>query len=1066
MKTSIQLMALGSFLCACPLATAVDYSWTGTEVPPNPTLFDGDWSNVSRWDQGMFFPSTDADSASIAPLGDPFFAVTMDLDTHIGALNFNSPNATLDLTNRNFRVDGANDWLAGTVISHNTQVLDSGGGTFTLGLDATATFDRTTLIDTATVDLQGNVKVEALTNNTQLTLTHGATNTGLLEIVTDSAASSKLILTNAPLINSGGGSLGELHFDGTGAGVREFNGDLVNNGDVRVMSNATFSKFGATITNAGSWVVDPGVTLNLSGGGQTFDHNDNGINVLGTLAGSGLTFNFNGGSISNNGLTLSNSTLNIAADAGGGSFTMLGSGGYSGNLKAFHDLTVLSTTNFTGVTAANGFTNDTQLTIESTGTNQARFTVTSGAIENLPAGVFTLTSVDGTTRLEADLTNSGTVSFQGEASYSKNFATLTNTGNITIESGAVLTTGVQQVWNQNGGVLNIQGAFSPSFLTLNYNDGMITGQPITLTSSNLNIGSDAGGGTFLQRGGSTYSGDLKSSHSVTVLSDTVNTGVVTANGFANAGEFKLLSTASGEAKLTITSGALTNQAAGTLSFEGAAGIRTLAGDLVNEGTVQVDGDTSLSGVASTVTNDGAWTVASGVSQRMNAGGGQSFTQQGGTLTNEGEFIADFVTVNFTGGDIIGNPIEITIGELHIGPAAGSGSFVMRRSGVYSGDITANQVVTVHGSTHNAVIMASNPFSVSGLLGMDSVGPNARLDVNNGPLVINGDGEIRFTGSGTLDLRADISNQGLISIEADGTLGTTAKTITNSGQIEADAIGKVVGSSFTNETSGLVTGSGGLDTTQTSFTNSGELAPGDGVGHFEIAGSVTSTATAVLSIEIGGTTPTTEYDQLETTGTAALGGTLAVKLVDLGGGLFLPDPTDTFTVLTAGTLSGAFANVANGGRASTLGGEGSFVVTYNGSTNMVVLSNFADGLPGDYNGDGTVNLADYTVWRNNLGAPAGTLPNDATNTPIGAAQYSQWMTNFGNALPAAGAFTAPVPEVDSKTQCSLLACCAVLFLRRARCFSFVPRAAATSPAPSDPAKVRPSRCGDRKTLSAS
>ena len=31
--------------------------------------------------------------------------------------------------------------------------------------------------------------------------------------------------------------------------------------------------------------------------------------------------------------------------------------------------------------------------------------------------------------------------------------------------------------------------------------------------------------------------------------------------------------------------------------------------------------------------------------------------------------------------------------------------------------------------------------------------------------------------------------------------------------------------------------------------------------------------------------------------------------------------------------------------------------------------------GDYNDDGSVNAADYTVWRNNVGAQHGTLPND-------------------------------------------------------------------------------------------
>ncbi len=53
------------------------------------------------------------------------------------------------------------------------------------------------------------------------------------------------------------------------------------------------------------------------------------------------------------------------------------------------------------------------------------------------------------------------------------------------------------------------------------------------------------------------------------------------------------------------------------------------------------------------------------------------------------------------------------------------------------------------------------------------------------------------------------------------------------------------------------------------------------------------------------------------------------------------------------------------------------------------------VPGDYNGDGMVDTADYIVWRNHLGAPAGTLPNDVDGEPIGIAQYATWKANYGN-----------------------------------------------------------------------
>ena len=57
-----------------------------------------------------------------------------------------------------------------------------------------------------------------------------------------------------------------------------------------------------------------------------------------------------------------------------------------------------------------------------------------------------------------------------------------------------------------------------------------------------------------------------------------------------------------------------------------------------------------------------------------------------------------------------------------------------------------------------------------------------------------------------------------------------------------------------------------------------------------------------------------------------------------------------------------------------------------------------GLPGDYNQDGVVDAADYTVWRDNLGQPEGTLPNDIDGGQIGPAQYATWQANFGSTGP--------------------------------------------------------------------
>lgn len=86
-----------------------------------------------------------------------------------------------------------------------------------------------------------------------------------------------------------------------------------------------------------------------------------------------------------------------------------------------------------------------------------------------------------------------------------------------------------------------------------------------------------------------------------------------------------------------------------------------------------------------------------------------------------------------------------------------------------------------------------------------------------------------------------------------------------------------------------------------------------------------------------------------------------------------------------------------------------------------------GLAGDFNQDNTVNLADYTVWRDKLGA-AG-LPNDNGLGTVGSAHYDLWKSQFGQSLPGAIATAAAVPE--PATVCLLLSAFGLAACRRRR-----------------------------------
>jgi hypothetical protein len=64
-----------------------------------------------------------------------------------------------------------------------------------------------------------------------------------------------------------------------------------------------------------------------------------------------------------------------------------------------------------------------------------------------------------------------------------------------------------------------------------------------------------------------------------------------------------------------------------------------------------------------------------------------------------------------------------------------------------------------------------------------------------------------------------------------------------------------------------------------------------------------------------------------------------------------------------------------------------------------------GLPGDYNANGTVDAADYVLWRN-----GGPLENEVADpSTISPADYDEWRARFGDALAGGAGSQVAVPE---------------------------------------------------------
>jgi hypothetical protein len=72
-----------------------------------------------------------------------------------------------------------------------------------------------------------------------------------------------------------------------------------------------------------------------------------------------------------------------------------------------------------------------------------------------------------------------------------------------------------------------------------------------------------------------------------------------------------------------------------------------------------------------------------------------------------------------------------------------------------------------------------------------------------------------------------------------------------------------------------------------------------------------------------------------------------------------------------------------------------------------------GLSGDYNGDGTVDSADYSLWRDTLGeAGAGLAADGDGDGTVDADDYAIWKNHFGQSLGPGGGAISAVPESTS------------------------------------------------------
>ncbi|MCC7474311.1 MAG: hypothetical protein IT425_02855 [Pirellulales bacterium] len=200
----------------------------------------------------------------------------------------------------------------------------------------------------------------------------------------------------------------------------------------------------------------------------------------------------------------------------------------------------------------------------------------------------------------------------------------------------------------------------------------------------------------------------------------------------------------------------------------------------------------------------------------------------------------------------------------------------------------------------------------------------------------------------------------------------------------------------------------------------ELAPN---GIVQMNDSYEQFANGTLKIEIGGTAPG-QFGKLNISHNALLNGFVELQLVNG----YSPSLGDEFQFLTASNLMNTvFSATSFPNLGPTLGWDLSYGP---GSVTARIISI----LEGDYNRDGIVDSADYTVWRHSFGNAVAT-PGDGAdgnrNGSIDLGDYQFWRERFGNVAGAGmgSAAALAVPEPATHFSAVLLVLTSSLASRR-------------------------------------
>ena len=430
--------------------------------------------------------------------------------------------------------------------------------------------------------------------------------------------------------------------------------------------------------------------------------------------------------------------------------------------------------------------------------------------------------------------------------------------------------------------------------------------------------------------------------------------------------------------------------------------------LVNNGVVRIVDYELVTGIS------GSGDVIAGAELALLAGNsytGQTIVEADGSIQPTDSTAFGSVagnTIVQPGGYIIARDDEFGPASLDVAE-----SFILAGSGDGAGalQIAAGTTATFQGGV--TIAAGGAKMRVSGLSSavlsgaFDATAGQASFDIAagsslelGGSAVIGGQGLVKLS-PGPLTFTAMVDLGGPTDIQAGLLSLAGGGSVTGSVRVAGGATLALAGTATWDAASAL-TGTGTIDG---NLAMPGTIAPGDSMtGELHIDGNLTLSSSSALLIEIGGPV-TGQFDQLDVTGLALLDGTLAVELIDLGGGIFQPQLGDSFGFLDAqnGT-AGIFDSWMLPSLAAGLAWQLSPIGT-------ATFLNVVSSTSADFDNDGDVDADDLAQWEADFGAAGSDANGDGIAT---GADFLIWQQQIagGPALALSATVSTRVPEPTS------------------------------------------------------